>query len=116
MSRAGALALVSALQLLPALGRAQGIDNPIGANTIEEVVQMAVRALLGLVGVVAVGFIVWGGFSYVMSGGDSGKISQAKATITFAITGLIFVGLAYAIVEFIYNAFGGGGSAGGATR
>lgn len=54
---------------------------------------------------VAVGYIVWGGFKYIKSQGDPGKISEAKTAIINAVTGLAIALLSVAIVEFIQGRF-----------
>ena len=53
------------------------------------------------VGILAVLVIVIGGQRYLVSGGDPGKIKQAKDMILYAVIALIVAGLAYAIVTFI---------------
>jgi hypothetical protein len=47
--------------------------------------------------------LIWGGLRYIMSGGDSKKITDAKNTILYAIIGLIIAVLAFAIVNFVLN-------------
>ena len=53
--------------------------------------------------VVAVGFIVYGGYLYVLSSGDPGKIKQAKDTLLYAIIGVIVVLIAFVITSFVIN-------------
>jgi cytochrome bd-type quinol oxidase subunit 2 len=60
-----------------------------------------------LVGIVSVIMIIIGGFQYVMSNGDSGKISTAKNTIIFALVGLIIVAMAQFIVHFVLGKIAG---------
>lgn len=61
------------------------------------IVDMALR----LVGMVAVAFVIWGGFQYIIARGEPGNIAKAKLTLAHAIAGLI-VGIASsAIVGFI---------------
>lgn len=57
--------------------------------------------IYAIVGVLAVVFIIVGGLRYAASGGDAKGVAQAKGTITYAILGLIFVILAYAITQFV---------------
>ncbi len=45
--------------------------------------------LVGIAGVVAVALIMWGGLKWIFAGGDSGKITEAKKTISNAVIGLI---------------------------
>ena len=56
-----------------------------------------------LVGVVAVIMVIFGGFKYITSGGDSNSVSGAKNTLIYAIVGLIIVALAQFIVHFVLN-------------
>lgn len=61
---------------------------------------------LAIVGALSVIMLIWGGIRYIISGGDSKKITDAKNTILYAIIGLIIAVLAYAIVRFVLNTIG----------
>ncbi len=67
------------------------------------VVQSAVNVLLWVVGILAVVMIIWSGFRYIWSNGDSSKITNAKNTLIYSIVGLVVAIMAYAIVNFVYN-------------
>jgi hypothetical protein len=54
-----------------------------------------------IVGAIAIIMIIYGGFRYITSGGDSGKVGSAKNTLIYAIIGLIIVALAQLIVRFV---------------
>ena len=54
-----------------------------------------------VVGIIAVIMIVYGGFRYITSGGDTTKVTTARNTILYAIIGLIVVALAQFIVKFV---------------
>ncbi len=58
---------------------------------------------LGIIGALSVIMLIWGGLRYILSGGDSKKVTDAKNTILYAIIGLIIAVLAYAIVNFVLN-------------
>jgi hypothetical protein len=64
-----------------------------------------IEILIQAVAYVATGFIVWGGFKYMKSQGDPGKISEAKSAIINAVTGLGIALLSVGIVEFIQGRF-----------
>lgn len=64
------------------------------------------NTVLYIVGVISVIMLVWGGLRYILSGGDSKKITDAKNTILYAIIGLVIAVLAYAIVNFVLNTIG----------
>jgi len=55
-------------------------------------------------------YLIWGGYRYLISGGDPKAIAGAKAHLTWAIIGVIFITLAFALLQLINallnNAFG----------
>src|SRR5574344_1253072 len=53
------------------------------------------------VGAISVIMLIYGGIRYILSGGDSKKVTDAKNTILYAIIGLVISLLSYAIVNFI---------------
>lgn len=65
------------------------------------------NTVLFAVGIISVIMLIVGGLRYVVSGGDSKKVTDAKNTIMYAIIGLIIAILSYAIVNFVINAVGG---------
>ncbi|MBQ2623237.1 hypothetical protein IJG12_02860 [Candidatus Saccharibacteria bacterium] len=62
------------------------------------------NTILYIVGIIAVIMLIIGGIKYVISGGDSKKVTDAKNTILYAIIGLIIAFLSYAIVNFVISA------------
>ena len=60
-----------------------------------------INAILGVVGLIAVVMVILGGISYMTSAGDSSKVKKGKDTILYGIIGLVIVGLAFAIVNFV---------------
>lgn len=59
-----------------------------------------VEMLIGAAIYAAVGYITWGGFKYIKSQGDPGKIGEAKTAIINALVGLGIGLSAVAIVRF----------------
>lgn len=66
------------------------------------------NTILYIVGIVAVVMLIVGGIKYVISGGDSKKVTDAKNTVLYAIIGLVIAFLAFAIVNFVIDALPGG--------
>ena len=64
------------------------------------------NTILYIVGLVSVVMLIFGGLRYVVSGGDSKKVTDAKNTVLYAIIGLVIAILSYAIVNFVLNAIG----------
>lgn len=74
-----------------------------GAPDITKIATKIINILSVIVGAIAVIMIIWGGFKYITSGGDTGNVSGAKNTLIFAIVGLIIVALAQFVVHFVLN-------------
>lgn len=71
------------------------------SSGIKSTAVVVVNILSIVVGVVAVIMIIYGGFRYISSGGESGSVSSAKNTLLFAIVGLVIVALAQIIVRWV---------------
>ena len=65
--------------------------------------QVIINVILGVLGLVAVIFIIMGGITYVTSAGDPGKIKKAKDTILYGIIGVVVALLAYSIVNLVLS-------------
>jgi hypothetical protein len=95
--------LVSAQILPPAPpGLAGGFSG--GSNTISGVVTRIVEIALALAGLIAILFLIIGGFRYVTAGGNEETAESAKKTILNAIIGIIVIILSYVILRVIENA------------
>lgn len=80
-----------------------GCKPPEKSPTIDGLIKTIVNVLSWVVGVLAVIMIIYAGFQYVTSGGDSGKISNAKNTLIYAIIGIVIVAFSQAIVLFVLS-------------
>ena len=88
--------------------RADGMSTElIGDNGVFSRITNTVLLIVGLISVI---MLVYGGLRYILSGGDSKKVTDAKNTILYAIIGLIISMLAYAIVHFVLNSVIGVGT------
>jgi hypothetical protein len=74
-----------------------------GTSAISSLAAHIVNIFSIIVGIVAVIMIIYGGFRYITSGGESGSVGNAKNTLIYAIIGLIIVALAQIIVHFVLN-------------
>ncbi|HEY8886515.1 MAG TPA: hypothetical protein VIM31_03410 [Candidatus Microsaccharimonas sp.] len=70
-----------------------------------DLISTIVNTLLFIIGALSVVMIIVGGIFYVTSNGDSGRVTLAKNTITYAIVGLVVAFLAFAIVQFVITKF-----------
>ncbi len=70
-------------------------------KSVNSTVGSIVNILLWVVGILSVTMIVWSGFKYITSAGDTSKLASAKSTLIYAVVGLIIAIMAYAIVNFV---------------
>jgi Type IV secretion system pilin len=76
-------------------------DSLPQATANDNKLDVAANIAFGIAGSLAMLFVIIGGVRYIMSTGDSQKVSQAKNTILYALVGLIVTISAFAIVRFI---------------
>lgn len=65
-------------------------DNAV-KRYIWTVILNIVSMVLGIIGYLAIGFVMWGGIQYIMAQGDVGKVARGKKTVTNSIIGIIIV-------------------------
>lgn len=72
---------------------------------LPDFIVQTVRIFLTVVVVIAVVMVIWGGFLYITSAGEEDRAKQGKRTILYALIGLVLIGLAAIIVNFVIVAF-----------
>lgn len=82
------------------------IQQPLGMSTkdVRIVAAQLINVATGLLGIVTVFVILFGGFSWMISFGEEEKVQKAKATITSGIIGLILILTSYSIANYIFTA------------
>ncbi len=116
-----ALVVVFSLGIIPALAVQTGLEygtyTGLSTQDIRITIMKVVRIFLGLVGIIALIIILYGGFIWMTSAGNAEKIEQAKRILRNAIIGLVIIFSAFSIVSFIINVLEGalipGGPPGG---
>jgi TRAP-type C4-dicarboxylate transport system permease small subunit len=64
-------------------------------------IKNVINILLAVVFLIAVVYLIIGGFRYIMSQGNEESVEKAKGTITNAIIGIVVVLLAWIIVAAV---------------
>ena len=87
----------------------QGVNGAGGTGAsstdVPTLVKNIVNILLFIIGAVSVVMVVMGGIKYAVSNGDSSQVKSAKDTILYAVIGLVVALLAYALVNWVVQAF-----------
>ena len=92
---------VASAQIQSGINAANGGNAPTETKSLGSIIARVVNILLYIIGAAAVIMIIFGGFKYITSGGDSAGVTSAKNTILYAVIGLIVALLAFAIVNFV---------------
>ena len=78
------------------------------SDTLSELITKLLTLALSIVGLVAVLFVIYGGFKYITSGGEEEKSHEARATVINALIGLVLALLAFTLVRIIAAAITAG--------
>ncbi len=101
------------------VGTEYGVATGLASADPRIILARIVQIFLGFLGIVAVGFIIYGGFLWMTSAGDESRVDKAKQVLKNAVIGLLIVLSAFAVTTFVLNKLlaatggAGGGSAGG---
>lgn len=110
--RRAAVRLISSLITvgLPWLLIQPAFADTAGVSNVESFIKSVITVLAGLAGLIATGFFVVGGFSYITSSGNPEHLDRAKRTIMFSAIGLSVIIAAFVISNIVTtlatNAFG----------
>ena len=108
----GAIVVTSVLSLAPAAFAQYRDPNAAGtglsggllsSGTASGFIIGIINIALAVAGLIAVLFLIIGGFRYITSGGNDASVTSAKNTILYAIIGLVVVALSQLIVRFTLN-------------
>jgi TRAP-type C4-dicarboxylate transport system permease small subunit len=95
---------------LPFVTTASALAASGSVGQVDSFIQSVIAALAGLAGLIATGFFIVGGFSYITSSGNPEHLDKAKRTILYSAIGLSVTIAAFVISNIVTtlasNAFG----------
>ncbi len=74
---------------------------PLGGEDIRVIIAKIIRIFLSLLGIIAVGLMIYAGFTWMTSGGNEEKIATSKKILINASIGLAIVMSSFAITQFV---------------
>jgi hypothetical protein len=83
---------------------APGLFTEKFGTDFKSILTNALTLILGLAGLVAVAYIIIGGYQIAMSRGNEDAAKIGRKTLTNAIIGLVIIILSYVIVSIVVNA------------
>lgn len=78
--------------------------------TLANLVSVLLPFLITICSIILFFVFVWGGYDFMMSRGDPGRVKAARAKITAGVIGFVLLILSYFIVNLISYVAGVGGS------
>lgn len=81
------------------------LENPVSANSVPELINTVIKAILGIVGAVALLYLVLGGFTWLTSQGNPEKVKKGRETLVWAIFGLAMIFFSYVILNYVFTEF-----------
>ncbi|OGL70504.1 hypothetical protein A3C17_04005 [Candidatus Uhrbacteria bacterium RIFCSPHIGHO2_02_FULL_53_13] len=91
---------ITSSELLPP---AFGDEVGLGQGDLNTTVARVIRIVLGFLGVVALGIMLWGGVRWMTAGGNMDNVKDAQKIIAAGAVGLAIILSAFAITSFVIN-------------
>lgn len=70
---------------------------------IRVIIARIIRVFLGVLGIVVLGFVIYGGYMYMTAGGNEEQVATAKKILKNTIIGLAIILMSFSIVQFVIN-------------
>jgi multidrug transporter EmrE-like cation transporter len=110
--RVGLISLSLMLLAAPALaqldwGLNYAVNVGLGTREVRDVAVSVIQTLLGILGILALVIILYGGFRWMTAAGNEDNVATAKKIMVAGVIGLVVIFFAYAIVAFVFNVVGG---------
>lgn len=101
---AGVASVQTGIRSTASAGRLQDFcnDRTFG-ECVANVVGQLIAVLLRFVGIILVGYLIYAGFLWMTSGGDTDRAEEAMKMIRNAVIGMLLLVSAFAISEFVVN-------------
>ncbi len=78
-----------------------------GTNwTIGEIINRVLLVVIPLAGIILFLILVWGGYDFMLSGGNAEKVKKGRAKITAALVGFFLLVTSYLAARIISQIFG----------
>jgi len=82
----------------------QSLTNPLGdIDSPNALIGKVINSIIGVVGSIALLMFIYGGFVWMLSGGNPNKIKQGREIIVWSILGLAVILFSYALVRMTIN-------------
>lgn len=84
------------------------LNNPLTGNSssveIPALLGKIINYIMGIVGSLALVMFIYGGLTWMISGGNTEQVTKGKQIIIWATLGIAIIFTAYALVKFVISA------------
>lgn len=88
-------------QLEDAIGITIKASDPAKGLTLGDIVNALIPSLFIIAGLVLLLYLIWGGYTYMLSRGDEKATALGKERITNAIVGFVIIFVAFWLVRLV---------------
>jgi hypothetical protein len=81
-----------------------GLSESGISYSIPMLVGRTINIVLGLLGILGIGFIVYAGIIYLISQGEQKQVEKAKQILTYSIIGMVVIVSAFALTNYVLDA------------
>lgn len=78
-------------------------SDPAGTTSIPLIIGGAIKVLLGILGTLALGVFVLGGFYWITSAGNAERVKKGMKMMLYAVVGIFVIFAAYGILSAIFT-------------
>jgi hypothetical protein len=76
------------------------LENPLSSGTdIPSIISVVIKTALGIIGGLTLLMLVWGGFQWLTSAGNSDKVHAGTQTMIWAVIGVVLVFASYILLS-----------------
>jgi len=76
------------------------------SSPLQTIVALIINTVLGILGIVFVAYLVYGGFVWMTAAGNQEDVGKAKKIIINSVIAVIVILLAFAIANFVFTSLG----------
>lgn len=82
------------------------LTNPLGAGKtdVPTLLGTIINYAMGIIGSLALVMFIYGGATWMLSGGNQEMVGKGKQTLIWASIGIVIIFTAYALVRFVISA------------
>ncbi len=83
------------------------LPNPLGTTSPEELIGRLIKAVLSIVGSLALLMFIYGGVLWMTAQGNGDDVKKGKNVIVWSVAGLVVIFSAYVVLKYVLSALQG---------